>query len=121
MRDRTVERTFPLRPFNVDMNPLAIAGAGRKRVDAWLIYRNPIGKSEFMPNSFAQTGKDEVAHVLLLDHSPLRSNGYMSPYRSRSSFLLIFPTLVLGMLSMKMIFSGMPYFEMTPLSANPLR
>ncbi len=47
MRDRTAERTFPLRPFNVDMNPLAIAGAGRKRVDAWLIYRDPIGKSEF--------------------------------------------------------------------------
>jgi hypothetical protein len=42
MRDRTAERTFPLRPFNVDMDPLAIAGAGRKRVDAWLIYRDPI-------------------------------------------------------------------------------
>ena len=66
MRDWTAERTFPLRPFNIDMNPLAIAGAGRKRVDAWLIDRDPIGKSEFMPNSFAQTGKGEVAHVFLL-------------------------------------------------------
>src|SRR6201999_4358665 len=92
MRDRTAERTFPLCPFNVDMDPSAIAGAGRKRVDAWLIYRDPIGKSEFMPNSFAQAGKGKVAHVFLLGLSWLRSNSYMSPYRSRSSFLLIFPT-----------------------------
>jgi hypothetical protein len=49
------------------MNPLAIAGAGRERVDAWLIDRDPIGNSEFMPNSFAQPGKGEVvAHVFLL-------------------------------------------------------
>jgi hypothetical protein len=57
MRDRSTERRFPLRPFNVDMNPLAIAGAGRKGVDAWLIYRDPIGKTEFLPDSIAQTGK----------------------------------------------------------------
>src|ERR1700735_2187395 len=120
MGDRTSERTFPLRPFNVDMNPLAIAGAGRKCVDAWLIYLDPIGNSEFMPNSFVQTGQGEVAHILL-HYPPLRSNGYMSAYRSRSSFLLILPTLVFGMLSMKRIFSGMPYFEMMPLSANTLR
>src|SRR5437868_3538709 len=121
MRDRTAERTFPLCPFNVDVNPLAIAGAGSKRIDARLIYRDPIGESEFGPNSFAQTGKGEVTHILLLDYSPLRSNSYMSPYRSRSSFLLILPTLVLGMLSTNRIFSGIPYFEMMPLSANTLR
>src|SRR5580704_1298619 len=121
MSDRTSERTFPLRPFNVDVNPLAVAGAGCKRVDAWLIYLDPIGKSEFKPYSFAQTGKGEVAHVLLLHHSHLRSNSYMLPYRSRSSFLLILPTLVLGMLSTNRIFSGIPYFEMMPLSANTLR
>jgi hypothetical protein len=59
------------------MNPLAIAGAGRKRVDAWLIDRDPIGKSEFMPNSFAQTGKGEVAQFFLLDLSWLGPNSYM--------------------------------------------
>jgi hypothetical protein len=56
------------------VNPLAIAGTGRKCVDAWLIYRDPIGKSEFMPNSFAQADKGEVAHVFLLDLSWRRSN-----------------------------------------------
>src|SRR4029077_13144384 len=114
------ERTFPLRPFNIDMNPLMIAGAGRKRVDALLIHRNPIGKSEFLSNSFAQTGEGEPAHVSSSILSGLRSNNHMSPYRSRSSFLFILPTLVLGMPSMKRILPGIPYFEMTPLSANTL-
>jgi hypothetical protein len=75
MGDRTSERTFPLRPFDVDVNPLAIAGAGRKRVDAWLINRNPIGNTKFLSNAFAQAGKGEVAHVFLLDFFGLRSNG----------------------------------------------
>src|SRR5258708_35606278 len=48
MRDRTAERTLSSRPFDVDMNPLMIAGAGRKGVDAWLVYRNPIGKADFL-------------------------------------------------------------------------
>jgi hypothetical protein len=56
------------------MDPLTIAGAGRKRIDPWLIHRDPIGKSEFMPNSFAQASKGEVAHVFLLDLSWRRSN-----------------------------------------------
>jgi hypothetical protein len=56
------------------MDPLTIAGAGRKRIDPWLIHRDPIGKSEFMPNSFAQADKGEVAHVFLLDLSWRRSN-----------------------------------------------
>jgi hypothetical protein len=77
MRDRTAERTFPLRPFNIDMNPLAIAGAGRKRVDALLIYRDPIGKSEFMPDFFAQTGKGEVAQIVLRDLFVVALHGYM--------------------------------------------
>src|SRR6266481_6498032 len=119
--DRAPERAFPLRPFDVDVDPLVIPSTGCKRVDARLVDRNPTGNAEFLPNSFAQTGKDEVAHVLLLDHSRLHSDRHMFPYRSRSSFLLILPTLVLGMPSTKMIFSGMPYFEMMPLSANPLR
>src|SRR5882724_7622100 len=119
--DGTAERTFLLRPFDVHMNPLMIAGTGRKRIDPRLVDCNPIGQTEFLSNSFAQTGKGEVAHVLLLDHSRLHSDRHMFPYRSRSSFLLILPTLVLGMPSTKMIFSGMPYFEMMPLSANPLR
>jgi hypothetical protein len=30
-----------------------ISGARRKRIDARLIYRNPIGDAELLPNSFA--------------------------------------------------------------------
>src|ERR1700722_17424561 len=121
VRDRTTERTFPLRPFNVDMDPLVVAGTGSKSVDARLIDRDPIGKSEFLSNSFAQTGKCEVAHVSSLIFAWLRSNSYVSPYRSRSSFLLTLPTLVRGMLSMNRIFAGIPYFEMMSLSANTLK
>src|ERR1700675_4441185 len=117
--DGSAERAFPLRPFGVDMNPLVIAGTGRKRVDPRLVDRNPTGNTEFMSNFLAQTGKGEAAHAFLLNHSRLHSDSY--PYRSRSSFLLIFPTLVFGMLSTNRIFSGIPYFEMMPLSANTLR
>jgi hypothetical protein len=39
------------------MNPLTIAGAGSKRVDARLIYRDPIGKTKLLPDPIAQTGK----------------------------------------------------------------
>ena len=95
MRDWTAERTFPLRPFNIDMNPLVIAGAGGKRVDAWLIYLDPIGKSEFMPDSFAQTRKCEVTHVLpsLIRHCARTAN-QMSSYRSRSFGSAIYPIAV---------------------------
>src|SRR3984893_16154246 len=117
--DGAAERTFLLRPFDVHMNPLMIAGTGRKRVDTRLVDRNPTGNTEFMSNFLAQTGKGEVAHACLLNHSRLHSDSY--PYRSRSSFLLILPTLVFGMLSTNRIFSGIPYFEMMPLSANILR
>src|SRR6266436_6960364 len=119
--DGVAERTFLLRPFDVDVNPLVIAGTGCKGVDTRLVDRHPTRNAEFLPNSFAQTGKGEIAHVFLLDHSLLHSDSYIFPYRSRSSFLLILPTLVLGILSTKRIFSGMPYFEMMPLSANILR
>jgi len=100
---------------------LVIVGTGRKGIDTRLVDRHPTRNAEFLPNSFAQTGKGEIAHAFLLDHSLLHSDSYIFPYRSRSSFLLILPTLVLGILSMKRIFSGMPYFEMMPLSANTLR
>jgi hypothetical protein len=39
------------------MNPLAIACARRKRVDARLIYRDPLGDTEFLPDPIAQTSK----------------------------------------------------------------
>src|SRR6266850_5463938 len=119
--DGAAERTFLLRPFDVDVDPLVIVGTGRKGIDTRLVDRHPTRNAEFLPNSFAQTGKGEIAHAFLLDHSLLHSDSYIFPYRSRSSFLLILPTLVLGILSMKRIFSGMPYFEMMPLSANILR
>ena len=68
MCDWAMERTLPLGSFNVDMNPLMIAGAGRKRVDSWLVYGRPIGNTELLPDSITQTRKGEIAHVLLLDH-----------------------------------------------------
>src|ERR1700675_835162 len=117
--DGPAKRTFLLRPFDVHVNPLVIAGTGRKRVDTRLVDCNPTGNTEFMSNFLAQTGKGEAAHAFLLNRSRLHSNSY--PYRSRSSFLLILPTLVFGMLSTNRISSGMPYFEMIPLSANTLR
>jgi hypothetical protein len=64
MRDWSAEGAFLLRPLDIDMNPLVIAGAGGKRVDAWLVYLDPIRKPELLPNSFAQTRKCEVTHVL---------------------------------------------------------
>src|SRR5712671_520061 len=90
MRDRTAERTFPLRPFNVDMNPLAIAGAGSKRLDERLIDSNPIRNTELPSNVFAQTGKCKSAHLVppLLAWQLL--SGYISPYFSRNSFLFSF-------------------------------
>jgi hypothetical protein len=103
------------------MNPLVIAGTGRERIDARLIDRNPIGHAKFLANSFTQAGKGEVPHVFSSSIRIDCADRYMLPYRSRSTFLLIFPTLVFGMLSMKRIFSGIPYFEMMPLSANTLR
>src|SRR3984957_13890708 len=121
MRDRTAEWTFTLRSFDVDMNPLMVAGARRKRIDAPLVDRDPIGHAELLSYSFPQSGEGEVAHLFSLVLLRSCSSGYMSPYRSRSSFLLILPTLVLGMLSTNSIFSGIPYFEMMPLSANTLR
>src|ERR1700737_1931308 len=66
MRDRTAEWTFTLRPFDVDMNPLMVAGARRKRVDAWLVDRDPIGHAELLSHSLVQSGKGEVAHLFLL-------------------------------------------------------
>jgi hypothetical protein len=57
MCDRTAERRFALRPFDVDVNPLAIARARGKRVDTRLIYRDPLGDTEFLPDPIAQTSK----------------------------------------------------------------
>jgi hypothetical protein len=45
------------------MNPLPIAGACSKRIDTRLIDRDPIRQTEFLSNSFAQTGEGEIAHV----------------------------------------------------------
>jgi hypothetical protein len=39
MRDRTAEWALTFRPFDVDMNPLMVAGAQREGIDAWLIDR----------------------------------------------------------------------------------
>ncbi len=58
------------------MNPLMVAGAGRKRVDTRLVDLNPTGNAEFMPNFLAQTGKGEAAHAFLLNHSQLHSDSY---------------------------------------------
>src|SRR5258708_14734799 len=65
--DRTAVRTFPFRPFDVDVNPLMIASARRKRIDPCLVDRNPIGHAELLPDSFAQTRKGKTAHIFLLD------------------------------------------------------
>jgi hypothetical protein len=47
MRDRTAERTFTPGALNVDMDPLPIAGADGKRVDAILVERDPFRRAEF--------------------------------------------------------------------------
>jgi hypothetical protein len=57
MCDRTAERRFPLRSFNVGVNPLAVAGAGSEHIDAPLIQRDPIGNTELLPDPIAQTSK----------------------------------------------------------------
>jgi hypothetical protein len=66
VRDRTAEGTFTARPFDIDVNPLMVAGAGGERVDTRLIDRGPFGQAKLLSNSFAQTGKGEVAHIFLL-------------------------------------------------------
>jgi hypothetical protein len=48
------------------MNPLMIAGAGGEGVDARLVDHGPFRHAKLLSNSFAQTGKGEVAHIFLL-------------------------------------------------------
>src|SRR5450631_791088 len=65
MRDRAAEWTFTPGSFDVDMNPLMVAGARRKAVDAWLVDRDPIGHAELLSDFFVQSGKGKVAHLFL--------------------------------------------------------
>lgn len=46
-----------LAAFRTDMNPLAIADAGREGVDPPWADRHPIGNAKLSPDPFAQTSK----------------------------------------------------------------
>ena len=47
MRDRRLERALPLRPLDVDVNPLVVAGAIGEVVDPLLIDGQPVADTEF--------------------------------------------------------------------------
>src|SRR5262249_464773 len=128
MRDRAAIRTFTLGSVNVDVDSLMIAGARCKRVDARLIDSDPVRHAEFLADVFIHFSNCEIAHTRLLPAVLGQStdvdrtaNSYTLPYFSRSFFLLILPTLVLPSSSTNRILSGMPYLEITPLSAKTFK
>ena len=99
-----------------------IAGAGCEHIDTGLVNVDPIGKTQFLPDSSPKPARvrsptKALQPVLGNKSTPLHSNGYKSPYFSRSSFLLIFPTLVLGAVDEK-DFLRDAVFGMMPLSAK---
>src|SRR5215831_13441846 len=93
MRDRTAERTFTFGALDVDMDPLAIAGAGRERVDAILVDRDPFGRAELMAGELRRGRHGILGHARTYD----------SP---RRSFRRILPTFDLGSESRKRISFG---------------
>jgi hypothetical protein len=48
--DRSAERALARRARDIDVDPLPVAGAGRKLVDAVLIDRDPVGGAELPMN-----------------------------------------------------------------------
>src|SRR5215469_14790231 len=128
MSDRAAKRTFTLGSLNVDVDPLLIAGAGCKCVDARLIDSDPVRHAKFLADVFIHVSNCELAHARLLPTFLGQStdldrtaNSYTLLYFSRSSFLLILPTLVLPSSSTNRILSGMPNFEITPLSTKTFK
>src|SRR6266481_3103002 len=65
VRDRAAERAFPRGAFYVDMDPLTIAGAGRKGVNPLLVDCHPIGNAKLSPDPFAQASKCKLTHASL--------------------------------------------------------
>ena len=68
MRDRRAERAFAPGPLDIHMNPLVIAGAGRKLIDPLLLDRQPIRDAELTSDKLLD-GREMIAirgHVLLL-------------------------------------------------------
>ena len=58
MRDCCAEWAFAFCAFDIDMNPLPIAGAGRELIDAVLTDRNPF--------RYAQGAADKLRTVAIL-------------------------------------------------------
>src|SRR5262249_31852572 len=61
--DRATKRTFPLCPFNVDMDPLIIARARRKCIDARLVDGDPIGDAQLLSDPFVQARQCQISHA----------------------------------------------------------
>src|SRR5262249_37907858 len=72
MRDRAAERTFTFGALDVDMDPLAIAGAGRECIDAVLIERDPFGRAELTAGELRRGRHGILGHARTYD-SPRRS------------------------------------------------
>src|SRR5215467_8303397 len=72
MRDRAAERTFTFGALDIDMDPLAIAGAGRERVDAILVDRDPFGGAELTAGELRRGRHGILGHARTYD-SPRRS------------------------------------------------
>jgi len=64
--DRAAEGTLAFGPFHIDVNPLMIARAGRKRVDARLVDSNPVRHADLFADACPETCKSEFFHAPLL-------------------------------------------------------
>jgi len=68
--DRATKGALAVRALNIDVNPLTIARAGRKRIDAFLVNGHPIGDSQLLPDPFVQAGQCKFTHMRLPEIRP---------------------------------------------------
>src|SRR5882757_7925722 len=80
VRDRATKGALPLRARNVDVDPLMIACAGRKRIDACLVNGHPIGDTKFLTDPFFQANQCQFPHA----RPPKNSKQLLSPFFSAS-------------------------------------
>ena len=66
MRHRAAERAFLVGPFDVDVDPLMVAGAAREFIDAVLADGDPFRGADVVADPVGQIGDGEsgVAHAV---------------------------------------------------------
>jgi hypothetical protein len=59
---RASERALSARAFDVDMNPLPVAGAGGELIDFRLIDRDPLGRAKILTDMILDIGEGDFCH-----------------------------------------------------------